>query len=320
MYFDFEDYRPDIEPLAGVISNREAVLLSIIVHLVAVIALMTLPQWVGAHRVVPPPEAAAANKPDEEPLTFVFVRPRVDERAPTPPPRGELSDENRRARAPERAENPTNPLPLSRGNTSERVERLQQERAQGNGPRPEPSPPAPPQEPDGPDRAARVPDSQTVMALPTPAPPAGTGAPARPLGGGSLGDALRNLERYVQNQQLQNPRGGVGDFGPAIQFDTMGVDFGRWILRFKAQVERNWFPLIPQAAMSMSGHVVLTFNVHKNGSITDLTMAKPARVDGFNHAAYGAMVSSNPTIPLPPEYPADKAFFTVTFFYNESPP
>ena len=32
------------------------------------------------------------------------------------------------------------------------------------------------------------------------------------------------------------------------------------------------------------------------------------------------MVSSNPTIPLPPEYPAEKAFFTVTFFYNESPP
>ena len=61
----------------------------------------------------------------------------------------------------------------------------------------------------------------------------------------------------------------------------MGVDFGRWILRFKAQVERNWFPLIPQAAMSMSGHTVLTFNVHKNGTITDLTIAKPSRIDGL---------------------------------------
>jgi TonB family protein len=99
----------------------------------------------------------------------------------------------------------------------------------------------------------------------------------------------------------------------------MGVDFGRWILRFKAQVERNWFPLIPQAAMSMSGHTVLTFNVHKNGTITDLAVVQPSRIDGFNNAAYGAMVSSNPTIPLPSEYPADKAFFTVTFFYNESP-
>ena len=29
---------------------------------------------------------------------------------------------------------------------------------------------------------------------------------------------------------------------------------------------------------------------------------------------------SNPTEPLPPEYPSEKAFFTVTFYYNESPP
>ena len=31
-------------------------------------------------------------------------------------------------------------------------------------------------------------------------------------------------------------------------------------------------------------------------------------------------LSGKPTEPLPPEYPDDKAFFTVTFYYNESPP
>jgi hypothetical protein len=31
-------------------------------------------------------------------------------------------------------------------------------------------------------------------------------------------------------------------------------------------------------------------------------------------------MGSNPTQPLPPEYPSDKAFFTVTFLYNEMPP
>jgi TonB family protein len=71
--------------------------------------------------------------------------------------------------------------------------------------------------------------------------------------------------------------------------------------------------------MSMSGHVVITFNVHKNGALTDLTIAGPCPVEAFNHAAYGALVASNPTAPLPPEYPSDSAFFTVTFFYNEDP-
>ena len=36
-------------------------------------------------------------------------------------------------------------------------------------------------------------------------------------------------------------------------------------------------------------------------------------------AAVNALIASNPTQPLPPEYPDDKAFFTVTFYYNESP-
>ena len=42
-------------------------------------------------------------------------------------------------------------------------------------------------------------------------------------------------------------------------------------------------------------------------------------IESFNTAAAGALAASNPTLPLPPEYPSDKAFFTVTFFYNERP-
>ena len=97
------------------------------------------------------------------------------------------------------------------------------------------------------------------------------------------------------------------------------MEFGPWIRRFVAQVRHNWEPLIPYAAMSMRGHVVITFNVHKDGVITELAVVAPCPIDGFNNAAYGAMAASNPTYPLPPEYPADRAFFTVTFFYNETP-
>jgi TonB family protein len=64
---------------------------------------------------------------------------------------------------------------------------------------------------------------------------------------------------------------------------------------------------------------VITFNVHKDGSITDLQVVGPSSVGAFNSAAYGALATSNPTAPLPPEYPSEKAFFTVTFFYNEEP-
>jgi TonB family protein len=328
MYFDFEDYRPDITPVGSAISWRDGVYLSIIVHLAAGLVLLTAPGWLPADLFNIPVSAtvepSAAPEPERERPRFVFVRPRNDELAQRPPERAELSDENRVARAPERAPEPANPLPFSRGNTNEQVEQSEEDRTRGQGPTPDPSVgqqarvepvPQPPQ-----DEVQPPPDTAAGMPMPQARPPqAAPGAGGRAPAGGSLGEALRNLGSYIERNQYNNPQGGSGQFGPAIQFDTKGVDFGRWIARFKIQVERNWWPLIPQVAMSLSGRVVLTFNVHKNGTITDLAVAAPSSVDGFNHAAYGALSSSNPTQPLPPEYPADKAFFTVTFFYNEEP-
>jgi TonB family protein len=71
--------------------------------------------------------------------------------------------------------------------------------------------------------------------------------------------------------------------------------------------------------MFQKGHVVVTFYVGKDGRITELRILRPSDVDAFNNSAKGALVSSNPTAPLPPEYPDDRAFFTVTFFFNENP-
>ena len=139
----------------------------------------------------------------------------------------------------------------------------------------------------------------------------------QPPPGGSLGEALRNLQKYVQNESFNNQKGQTQEFGP-LQFDTKGVEFGPWIRRFISQVRRNWF--VPLAAMTMRGRVVITFNVHRNGALTDVTVVRPSEIDSFNTAAVNALLASNPTTPLPPEYPDDKAFFTVTFYYNESPP
>ena len=207
--------------------------------------------------------------------------------------------------------------PFSRGNSPERVESppaAPPQQARGQGPTPEPA-----QGQQAQQSEVKVPDSQSQMQFNPPKQQAQNDtANGRSSAGGSLGDALRNLQRYVQADAFENQGGGGGQFGPEIQFDTKGVEFGPWIRRFIAQVKRNWF--IPYAAMSMKGHVVITFNVHKDGAITDLSVVGPCPVDAFNNAAFGALSSSNPTQPLPPEYPSEKAFFTVTFYYNEVPP
>ncbi|MGE3955305.1 MAG: TonB family protein [Vicinamibacterales bacterium] len=306
-------------------SWREGVLLSIILHLLFVIVLITAPDWLAQFELFrpEPQQVAMQQKPEEERTRFVFVQPKLDLRAERPPDRAELSDMDRQAASPTPNPQQQNPLPYSQGNTRERVERSQQEVARGQGPAPDPlagqqSPSQAQQPPQLAENELRLPEAQSALQIPSSRPPAPrAGALGRsPTQGGSLGDALRNLERYVQRDNFDNAQGG-GAFGPAIQFDTKGVEFGPWVRRFVAQVKRNW--MIPYAAMTMRGRVVVTFNVHKDGSITDLQVIGPSPVEAFNNAAYGALASSNPTAPLPPEYPSDKAFFTVTFFYNEEP-
>ena len=71
--------------------------------------------------------------------------------------------------------------------------------------------------------------------------------------------------------------------------------------------------------MTFRGRVVIQFNIHKDGRISDIAVVQPSSVDAFNRSAFNAISGSNPVEPLPPEYPDAMAFFTVTFYYNESP-
>ena len=310
MKFDFDDRYDEVEEVGSAISRREGVVLSVVVHVAIVLALFFGPKLEMFQRAEPEPDAARERREraDAAPR-FVVVEPLRDVPAPTPPPRADASDKDRVAQAPDMAERPENALPFSRGDSAERVEAAPDERPMGRGPEPEPAPPAPRAVED----ALRLPEAENSRPAPVPADQAAVDRPA----GGRLGEALRDLQKYVERESFGNQQGGANEFGPNIQFDTKGVEFGPWIRRFIAQVKRNWN--IPNSALAMRGRVVVQFNVHKDGRITDIAIVGPSEIDSFNRSSYNALLTSNPTQPLPPEYPSDKAFFTVTFFYNESP-
>lgn len=313
IHFDFENRYQDEHIVGRAISAREAVLLSVIVHALLIGFFQYGPDL---NFLKPSPEEVEARKQEllrrqeleRANQRFVFVQPQIDIKAPEPKPNVDLSDLDRRAQAPQRSTKPDNPAPFSQGNSPERLEAAAPERARGaeTAVKPDEQPPQP--EPE--ERIAKVLPQEDFGIRRAP-------QPSRPAPG-ALGDALRNLERYVQNETFQNPQGGATDPGATIQFDTKGVEFGPWLRRFVAQVRRNWF--VPYAAMTFRGRVVLQFNIHKDGTITDLTIAAPSNIDAFNRAANNAILGSNPTEPLPPEYPEPVAFFTVTFYYNEQPP
>ena len=344
MYFDFESRRFETPTVESAMSYRECALLSFFTHLLIALLVLLGPRLPfvqeamerRAERLAELAQLAEAEQlalrqvPDDAPQ-FIFVDTLVDPLALAPPPAADLSDQDRVAQSPTQAEDPLNDLPNSEGNTFEFVQT------------PDPA--------DGLDPLTSLGDDPEALeavveeasdGVEDGAPEeAGDGAEAetgegegespprlaerlsrpRPLGdlsGRILDRALRGLDSVARNRQYYNLRGRTDEYGPDIQFDSKGVDFGSWLARFRSQIYRNWF--IPYAAMSMSGNVVLTFNVHMDGTLTDLAVERPSTIDAFTNSAYNAIRGSNPTYPLPPEYPDDSVFFTVTFYFNERPP
>ena len=127
---------------------------------------------------------------------FVFMQPRMERPVP-PPQRAEMSDINRRARSVERAPNPRNPLPFSRGNTTERVDAAPDPKpappAAGEAAPPQPQPQASPlPAPEGPNGFARSQEPQTP----------------RNTSSGILSDAIKNVQKYAQKEGFVNLQGG----------------------------------------------------------------------------------------------------------------
>ena len=314
MYFNFEDYRPDTPTLPRSLTRLEVALLTLVFYLSVVILLLVWPHlafvkaWEAERQQELAKQQQMLLERQREKARFVFVQPRVDLQARQPPPRADLSDLDRKAKTVERAEKPTNAMPFSRGNTFERIEGAPpapQQRAQETA--------QPEAKADADRQAVALPES------PTASEPKGVETPhPRGPSAGVIADAIRNVQKYAPRDSYVNLQGGADqDFAPSIQFDTKGVEFGPWLRRFIAQIRRNWF--VPESAMFQKGHVVITFYVGKDGRISELRVLRPSDVGSFNNSAFNALASSNPTYPLPPEYPDDRAFFTVTFYFNENP-
>jgi TonB family protein len=262
-------------------------LLTVVAYLVFVIAYLVMPaSWFQVRQLTPVPP------PPQDDVRFVMMEPLRDRVAP-PKVQAPASDIDRQAATRERAPVPENPEPFSRGNTPEKVEGA--------------PPVEPPKGANGTTENAPPPEATVIL------PPTQT-APAKTPGEG-LANSLRNLQKYLRNENFANEDGGQSTQQDAqISFDAKGVDFGWWLRRFVAQVKGNWF--IPQSAMVLKGRVVITLNIHRNGTISDVTLIQSSGHTALDVSAMNALKGSNPTVALPPEYPEEKVLFTVTFFYN----
>ena len=111
--------------------------------------------------------------------------------------------------------------------------------------------------------------------------------------------------------------GGFVDQGP-LSFDTVGYDWGAYAAEMVRKIKRNWdVPAL--ARYGMKGRITIRFYILKDGRVEAERILSNSGVPPFDNAAFQAIARSSAFRPLPSDLGHDREGVTVTFFYNMRP-
>jgi TonB family protein len=122
---------------------------------------------------------------------------------------------------------------------------------------------------------------------------------------------------------LSRGRGGVkvGD-GYEFTTDTLGVDFGPYMTRIVQIVRQNWYSIMPPSVyppILKQGKLSLEFVILKDGKVDRLGIRTPSGDVALDRAAWGSITASTPFPPLPKEFPGQILGLRFYYFYNLEP-
>jgi outer membrane biosynthesis protein TonB len=139
-------------------------------------------------------------------------------------------------------------------------------------------------------------------------------------------EALRNSMRGALNggrgDLPSTPGGAAGPLqaGATILSDTQGVDFNAYMRRLRADLYRNWRPLIPEEVeppILKKGIVGIRFSILPDGEIGDMKLETQSGDVALDKAAWYAITSEGQFPPLPHEYHGPQLDLRIGFFYNQ---
>ena len=322
---------PDLDETHASMVGRETFLVSIIVHVAAMLFLVTHPDMLvtGAAPVI-------KVNPAEEKVTMLYEPP------PQPPkPRLQAPPEPVRPMA----------LPRAAGSPDSQLDKIQPPPASRTIQPPRQEPPAEPRGPrERPEQMARMdpigipkfpdppkePPQQrpSLESLPKQA-PAPTEAQLRLPEFSPPSQGTDALLREMAKQHAEGGGKGLGGGGfaapdtrdpnfnlpgPQILSDTMGVDFDPFLLRVYLSVQRNWYSVIPEIArLGRKGRTILQFTIRKNGSVVNLQIMDGSGTSSMDSAALSSIRLSDPFPPLPSEFPGGEIVLRFGYYYNMQP-
>ncbi len=301
---------------------REAIWISIIVHMVLTIVLWNfnlIEKFVGWHTaVVVPMDSKDKN------LTFLALPP--DLQKPTRRPNTNVaSDKDRIATSRHPELDPkelrkilATPPPGAPGMTGPRT--------------PQPAPQAmaqnqpPTQQPQQAQQQTQRPQFQSDQT-------AQLQMPARPnnsfskYGGGMTPGQV--IQQATQGAAANRAEGGQeGGFGLGtgahgrqygafdVLSDTQGVDFGPYLQRILQDVRQNWYEAIPESAEMKKGKLAIEFAITKDGKVADMRLVATSNDVALDRAAWAGISASNPFPPLPSNFTGPYLALRFRFYYN----
>jgi TonB family protein len=146
--------------------------------------------------------------------------------------------------------------------------------------------------------------------------------------GMSAGSAIQQATQAAAAQRGAGGGGQEGDFGLGtgahgrqqgaldILSDTQGVDFGPYLQRILQDVKENWYHLIPESAGMKKGKLAIEFAITKDGHVAGLQLVATSGDSALDRPAWGSITASNPFPPLPTEFTGPYLALRFRFYYN----
>jgi TonB family protein len=115
---------------------------------------------------------------------------------------------------------------------------------------------------------------------------------------------------------LNNPAHGRQYGGLEVLSDTQGVDFAPYLQRVIQEVREHWYELIPESAQMKKGKLALDFAITKDGRVQGLTLRQTSGDAALDRPAWGSITGSDPFPPLPTEFTGPYLALRFRFYYN----
>jgi TonB family protein len=101
-----------------------------------------------------------------------------------------------------------------------------------------------------------------------------------------------------------------------ILSDTQGVDFGPYLQRILQDVRENWYRAIPESAAMKKGKLQIEFAITKDGKVADMRLTAGSGDIALDRAAWAGISASNPFPPLPTDFTGPYLALRFRFYYN----